>query len=131
MLFVFSLVLDFFLPNVSFTKKQVQDAIYTSFVRFMAQRPEFPGDPSLLIRINEGNAEMCTGWLRESKRDDDVEVPSVWIDNYIKRRCPKDTSSEKKERLWKAVRVVLCCVVFECCVRVVFESHSNTRQNCF
>ena len=88
----------------------------------MAQRPEFPGDPSLLIRINEGNAEMCTGWLRESKRDDDVEVPSVWIDNYIKRRCPKDTSSETKERLWKEVRVVLCCVVFECCVRVLCSS---------
>ena len=58
-------------------KTQVQEAIYASFVRFMAQRPEFPGDPKLLIRINEGNAEMCTGWLRESKSDKDVDVRSV------------------------------------------------------
>ena len=73
----------------------------------MAQRPEFPGDPKLLIRINEGNAEMCTGWLQESKIDEDVDVPSVWIDNYIQRRCPENTPSDMKKTLWKEVCVFL------------------------
>mgnify|MGYP006434690241 CR=1 FL=1 len=70
---------------------------------------------------------MCEGWLQESgiKKQDDVNVPTSWIDNYINRRCPEKTSSDTKERLRKAVHTCVTCTL----ILLGKDTYSNPEKS--
>jgi hypothetical protein len=81
----------------------IQQAVYSTFVKFMAQRPEFPGGAKLLLRLNGMNAAMCRDWRAVALG---AGAPSVlapeheakakqWAGLYVNRWCAGASNDER------------------------------------
>ena len=106
----------------------IQDAVFRNFVMFMAKRPEFPGGMRLLLRLNRGNADMCTEWLDAASAFADRQIccpltsslkrdVMKWSAAYVERYANEDDSEADKTALREAVYTCISCSIQLLCKR--------------